>query len=172
MRQIIAVASLTAALVGLPLVGAMAMDTPTVSVPAVNVPFLKNLGGLADQLVGQAGGALDLAKQATALPFAGDAAKAKVVTAQGQLDTANSLKSEISSLAGGHTLGADSLLGKLSSGSGPSLADRFKGLPLASTVQTVFDNKELLGALVKLAPLDQVPGYAVASQALSAFAPK
>ncbi len=171
MRHALAIASLTAALAGLPLISVAAVETPTVTVPAVNVPFLNNLGGLSSQLVTQAEGVLDLARKGASLPFASDGAKAKVAAAQGQVDTANSLKNDVASLAGGHKLGADSLLSQLNSGTGPSLSDRFSGLPLASTLQTVLGNKEILGALMSFAPLNKVPGYAEASQALAAFAP-
>ena len=172
MRNVIVIASLTAAFAGLPLVGVSAVEAPVVAVPAVNVPFLKNLGGLSEQLLGQATTSLGVAKQAAALPFAGDAAKAKVTEAQSQVDSATTLKSEVTSLGQGQKPAANGILGSLSSGTGPSLADRFKGLPLAGTLQTVLANKEMVSALVTMAPLDKVPGYAAAAQALSAFAPK
>lgn len=172
MRNVLIIASLTAAFAGLPLVGVSAVEAPTVAVPAVNVPFLKNLGGLSEQLLGQATSALGVAKQASALPFSGDAAKAKVTAAQGQVDAATTLKSEVAGLSQGNTPAPTGILGSLSSGTGPSLTDRFKGLPLAGTLQTVLGNKEMVSALVTMAPLDKVPGYAAASQALSTFSPK
>lgn len=176
MRNLMAIASLTVALAGLPLAGAFAVDAPTVpavvAVPAVDVPFLKNLGGLSEQLLGQANNGLSVAKQASALPFAGAVAKTKVAAAQAQVDSATTLKAEVNGLSQGHTPAATGILGSLASGTGPSLTDRFKGLPLAGTLQTVLENKEMVSALVTLAPLDKVPGYAAASQALAAFAPK
>jgi hypothetical protein len=176
MRNLLAFASLTLVMVGAPCAVAMAADTPAttpaVAVPAVDVAFLKNLGGLSEQLLGQANSSLSLAQQAAALPFAGAMAKSKVAAAQSQVASATTLKSEVTGLSQGHTPAATGILGSLASGTGPSLGERFKGLPLAGTLQTVLDNKEMVTALVKLAPLDQVPGYAAASQALAAFAPK
>lgn len=173
MRNLMVIASLTVALVTLPLIGAFAADAPhTVAVPAVDVPFLKNLGGLSEQLLGQANNGLTVAKQASALPFAGAVAKTKVAAAQSQVDSATTLKAEVNGLSQGHTPAATGILGSLASGTGPSLSDRFKGLPLAGTLQTVLENKEMVSALVTLAPLDKVPGYTAAAQALAAFAPK
>jgi hypothetical protein len=158
-------------MLGAPVAVAVAADT-TAAAPAVDVAFLKNLGGLSEQLLGQANSSLSLAQQAASLPFAGAMAKSKVAAAQGQVDAASTLKSEVTGLSQGHAPAATGILGSLASGTGPSLSERFKGLPLAGTLQTVLDNKEMVLALVKLAPLDQVPGYAAASQALAAFAPK
>ena len=176
MRNLLALASLTLVIAGVPFAGAVAADTPVatpaIAVPAVDVAFLKNLGGLSEQLLGQANSSLSLAQQAAALPFAGAMAKSKVAAAQGQVEAASTLKSEVTGLSQGHAPAASGILGSLASGTGPSLSERFKGLPLAGTLQTVLDNKEMVGALVKLAPLDKVPGYAAASQALAAFAPK
>ena len=156
---------------------AHAADVPTgtapkVAVPAVNASFLTSATALADKLLGSANGSLDLAKQAAALPFAGALAKGKVDAAAAQVDSATKLKSELTGLSQGHAAPAGGILAGLSSGSGPSLADRFKGLPLAGTVQTVLGNQELIKSLAAGLPLDKVPGYAAAAQALSAFAPK
>jgi hypothetical protein len=145
---------------------------PTVAVPAANASFLTSATAMADKLLGSANGSLDLAKQAAALPFAGALAKGKVDAAAAQVDSATKLKSELTGLSQGHAAPAGGILAGLSSGTGPSLADRFKGLPLAGTVQTVLGNQELIKALAAGLPLDKVPGYTVAAQALSAFAPK
>ena len=141
------------------------------AVPAVNASFLQQAGVLAGRLLGQANTAHDVAKSAAALPFAGDAAKAKVAKSHEQASAAAQLKGELASLASGNAPAGDGILAQLGSGTGPSLADRFSGLPLASTLQTVLGNRELISALLAAAPLDQVPGYAVAKQALAGFAP-
>lgn len=148
------------------------VTAPTVAVPAVNASFLASATAMADKLLGSANGSLDLAKQAAALPFAGVLAKGKVDAAAAQVDSATKLKSELSGLSQGQAAPAGGILAGLSGGTGPSLADRFKGLPLAGTVQTVLGNQELIKSLAAGLPLDKVPGYTVAAQALSAFAPK
>ena len=104
--------------------------------------------------------------------FAGAMAKGKVDAATAQVDSATKLKSELTGLGQGHAAPVGGILAGLSGGTGPSLADRFKGLPLAGTVQTVLGNQELIKSLVAGLPLDKVPGYTTAAQALSAFAPK
>ena len=145
---------------------------PAVAVPAVNASFLTSATAMADKLLSSANGSLDLAKQAAALPFAGAMAKGKVDAATAQVDSATKLKSELTGLGQGHAAPVGGILAGLSGGTGPSLADRFKGLPLAGTVQTVLGNQELIKSLVAGLPLDKVPGYTTAAQALSAFAPK
>ena len=110
-----------------------------------------------------------MAKSAAGLPFAGEAAKAKVTAAESQVGSAKELQSELATLSGGGKPAADSILGHLASGTGPTLADRFKGLPLAGTLQSVLGNKDVVSALIAAAPLDNVPGFATAKQALAAF---
>jgi hypothetical protein len=171
MRTVLTIASLTAILAGVPVMSVAAEGT-AITQPAVNSTFLTGASSLVEKLMGQAGGALNLAKQAAAIPFAGSAAKGQVDTAQSQVDTATKLTNELTGLSQGKAPGAGSILGSLSDGSGPSLSERFKGLPLADTVQTVLGNKEITGALLKGLPLDKIPGYAVASQALSTFVSK
>lgn len=167
MRTILTVASLTAVLAGIPVTG-HAADAPTALVqPAVNSAFLTKASSLATSLVGQANTSLDIAKQAAALPFAGESAKNKVKAAQTEVDNATTLKGELTGLSQGKAPAAGGILASVSGGTGPSLADRFKGLPLASTVQTVLGNKELVTALTSALPLDKVPGYATAEQALA-----
>lgn len=168
MRTVLAIASLTAVLAGLPVVGTPAAEAAA-AVPAVNASFLTQAGELAKQVLGQATSGLDVAKSAAALPFAGSAAKAKVTAAEAQVGSAKELQSELATLSGGGKPAADSILGHLSSGTGPSLEDRFKGLPLAGTLQTVLGNKDVVSALISAAPLDNVPGFATAKQALAAF---
>ncbi|GEM_PF-2423213 len=46
MRHMLVIASLTAAFAGLPVTSIGAVEAPMVALPAVNVPFLSNLGGL------------------------------------------------------------------------------------------------------------------------------
>ena len=171
---------LAAALALAPTLSTVAADAATAAaaaVPAVNATYLAQATTLVDKLEGQAQSSLDIAKQATALPFAGDAAKAKVKSAEAQISTAKELKSELTGLSQGQKPAADSILGKLAAGAtggtstGPSLADRFKGLPLASTIQTVLGNPDITGALVGMLPLDKVPGFATAKEALAAFSP-
>jgi hypothetical protein len=171
MRTVLTIASLTAILAGVPVMSPAA-EGAAVTQPAVNSSFLTGASSLVEKLMGQAGGALSLAKQAAAIPFAGSAAKGQVDSAQNQVDLATKLKSELASLSQGKAPGAGSILSGLSDGSGPSLSDRFKGLPLADTVQSVLGNKEIAGALLKGLPLDKIPGYALASQALGAFTGK
>lgn len=168
MRTVLAIASLTAVLAGLPVVGASAAEAAA-AVPAVNAGFLTKAGDLAKQLLGQATSGLDVAKTAAALPFAGAATKAKVATAETQVSSAKQLQGELATLSNGGKPAADGILASLSSGTGPSLADRFQGLPLASTLQSVLGNQEIVSALIAAAPLDGVPGYATAKQALAAF---
>lgn len=174
MRTILTVASLTAVLAGIPVTGfAVEAAAPVALVqPAVNTPFLTNSTAMVGSLLGQAGAALDLAKQAAAVPFAGAAAKSKVATAQAQVDSATTLKGELASLTKGQAPAAGGILAGIAGGTGPTLADRFKGLPLAGTLQTVLGNQEMIKGLMSALPLDQVPGYTTASQALAAFAPK
>ncbi len=172
MRTILTVASLSAVVAGIPVASHAAEAASALVQPAVNASFLTSSTALVNSLLGQAGSALDVAKTAAAVPFAGEAAKAKVVAAQSQVSAATELKTELTGLSKGQAPAATGILGSLAGGSGPSLADRFKGLPLASTAQAVLGNQELVKSLVSALPLDQVPGYATASQALAAFAPK
>lgn len=171
MRTMLTVASITAVLAGIPVIGQAAEALTELSQPAVNASFLTNSTALVGTLLGQAGPALDLAKTAASVPFAGTSAKGKVTAAQAQFDAATTLKGELTGLSAGKAPVASGILGSIASGTGPSLADRFKGLPLAGTVQTILGNPEMVKALVSALPLDQVPGYATAAQALSAFAP-
>ena len=172
MRTILTVASLTAVLAGIPVTSPAAEAASALVQPAVNTSFLTSSTALVGSLLGQAGTALDLAKQAASVPFAGEAAKGKVVAAQAQVDAATTLKGELAGLNKGQAPAAGGILASVAGGTGPSLADRFKGLPLAATLQTVLGNQELVKNLASALPLDRVPGYAAASQALSAFAPK
>jgi hypothetical protein len=180
MRSLLSTSALAAIFALAPAGAALALEVPaavTAAIPAANASYIAGATALVDKVMGQAQSSLDIAKQATALPFAGDAAKAKVKSAEAQIETAKELKSELTSLSHGQKPAADSILGKLAAGAtagasaGPSLADRFKGLPLASTLQTVLGNPDITGALVQMLPLDKVPGYATAQQALAAFSP-
>lgn len=169
-------------LAGAPLVPAPAAETAAAAkaVPAANAAFLAKAAGLVDKSLSQAKSALEMAKQAADLPMAGKSAKAKVTSAEAQVATVTQLKGELASLAKGEKPAADGILAKIAASAGTpaaggasvSLGERLKGLPLASAVQGAFGNPELVRALVSNLPVDKVPGFAAAQQALSSLTGK
>lgn len=134
--------------------------------PAVNQAFIAKTLALTDKTLVTSQGALDLAKPAAALPFAPKSQKDRVAALQVGVDTVAGLKGELTELSQGRPAKADGILAGLSSGKGPSLTDRLKGLPGAEVLQSVLGAPGVAQALVTATPVDQAPGYATAAAAL------
>jgi hypothetical protein len=153
--------------------------------PAANEAFLARISDMSSKLIGEANGALSNAKSVGGAlggfgSFGGASAKASAATtnAQTMVDKATGLKSDVDALRAGKpisstgvyatlTNAAGNAAGSSSSSSGSSFTDTFKGLPLASAMQTVLGNQEISKSLLSGLPVDKVPGYSVAADALS-----
>jgi len=156
--------------------------------PAANQAFLARISDMSSKLIGEANGALSNAKSVGGAlggfgSFGGASAKASSATtsAQTMVDKATGLKSDVDSLRAGKPISSTGVYATLtnaassaassstaaSSTSGSSFTDTFKGLPLASAMQTVLGNQQVSSSLLSGLPVDKVPGYSVAADALS-----
>jgi hypothetical protein len=157
--------------------------------PAVNETFLSRASDLSSRLLGEADGALKNAKSVGGAlggigSFGGAGAKADsaTATAQAAVDKATGLKSDIDALRAGKPISSTGVYATLtsaasnaaskatgggSSSGGSSFTDAFKGLPMASVMQTVLGNPDISKAILAATPVDKVPGYATATEALS-----
>jgi hypothetical protein len=151
-----------------------------VAVPAVNVAFATKALDAADTVSKACQANLDTAKAAAQLPLAGDKAKKKVESAQGALDVSNGLKTDLASVAAGKAPATDGVLAQIAASQiapkegakpTPSPLDKLKKIPGAQTVVDVLSTPGVAGALVQSLPLDKVPGYGTAAQALGLAAP-
>jgi hypothetical protein len=150
-----------------------------VAQPPVNVTFLGRASDLASKLVGEAQGQLNNAKSVGSalgglgsLGGAGSKASSTVASAQSTRDEATGLKSDLDALRAGKPISSTGVFATLTSaassgGSGGSgIADKFKGLAAGPVVQAVLGNQDLVKSVVAGLPVDKVPGYQAASDAL------
>jgi hypothetical protein len=153
---------------------------PAVAVPPVNMAFAAKALDTAEVVSKACQTNLDTAKAAAQLPFAGDKAKKKVESAQGALDVSNGIKTDLSAVAAGKAPAADGVLAQIAASQlapkegekpSPSPLDKLKKIPGAETVVNVLSTPGVAGALVQSLPLDKVPGYSTAAQALGLAAP-
>jgi hypothetical protein len=111
--------------------------------------------------------AVDSAKVAAAIPFAGAAAKGALEKATATSADADGLLGDLKSLLAGKAASSDGVLAKVAAGK-TSLADRFKNLPGAETLQQVLGTPGVASALINQAPVDKLPGWSQISALVGA----
>ncbi|MFM2091786.1 MAG: hypothetical protein RLZZ127_2275 [Planctomycetota bacterium] len=161
-------------------VPAAASAAAAVQMPAVNMAFARRALEATTTVAQACQSNLDVAKAAAAVPFAGDKAKKKVDSAQGALDVANGVRTDLTAISNGQTPAADGMLAKIAAAQmapkegdkpAPSPLDKLKAIPGAQAAIDVLSTPGVAGALVQALPLDKVPGYSTAAQALGLTAP-
>jgi hypothetical protein len=188
MRPIALAAALAAVLPSLPLLAADVTPAPaptpaaaaTAAVPAVNAAFARRMLESATVVSQTCQSNLDVAKAAASVPFAGDKARKKVDQAQASVDVANGIRTDLTAVSQGRAPATDGVLAQIAASQAAakpgapapaSPLDRIKSIPGAQAVIDVLSTPGVAAALVQSLPLDKVPGYSTAVQALGLAAP-
>ncbi len=167
---------LVACVAVLPSTPVLAVDAAETTVAAANVPaanrtLLETCVELAGQASGAAQKAQDTAATAASLPFAGSAAKKTLEAAKAKTADANGLLGDLKGLLAGKAAGGEGVLAQVAKGSF-HVGERLKNLPGAELLQQVLGTPGIADALMKMLPVDQVPGYDTVQKALAAVGAK
>lgn len=138
---------------------AAATEAAAAAVPAANKGMLEKCLELAGQIAGGAQKAQDTAATAAGLPFAGASVKKALEAAKARTADATSLTGDLKGMLGGKAPAGEGIMSQVAKGS-LNLGERFKGLPGADLLQQVLGTPGMADALIKMLPVDQVPGYA------------
>ncbi len=134
---------------------APAAAAPATTQPEVNESFLKKCSSAADVLV-SACKATGVSSKLGGLVGGGDAAKG-----DDRLKLAQGFKTDLQSLSDNKKVASDGAFTKLttSTDSKDGFAAKFKDVPAATKLQSVFGDGTIGKALLDATPVDKVPGY-------------
>ena len=157
-----------------PMIGAEPQATApaaaTAPAPAINIAFGKKALKIVDPAVTTVQTALDAVKAGAGFGFGGDKAKKKIEKAQGQVDTAKALRTDLALVAEGKPPTKDGVIASLteSNPNKPGMMEKLKGIPGIDQVTSILLTPGVPEALISMTPIDKVPGAAALTGFLAA----
>lgn len=163
-----------ACLAGLPSTMVLAADAAgtdtapaaAVAIPAANKTMLEKCMELAGQVSGAAHKAESTAATAASLPFAGGMAKSALEAAKAKVADSDGLLGDLKGLLGGKPAASEGVLSQVAKGSF-NIGERLKGLPGAELLQQALGAPGMADGLLKMLPVDKLPGYDTVQQLLA-----